>query len=260
MMEQTPLSPIFWNKVLGGGSPGPTPTGTISIDQNGAYDVSAFASANVAVPGYTLEDIATGAEPSGDLAFEITMFRHAAFAYCENINKVTTNSTDIKGAQAFMASSMTEFVGINLKSVSSQQFFANCKSLKKIVIPKATYYENNMAYLCTALEVADIGGGTINRGGVFQGCSALQTLIIRGNTVCNLGSVSNFAQTPFASGGSGGTIYIPKVLFDHLGDGSALDYKSATNWSTMDGYGTITWAQIEGSQYENAYADGTPIS
>lgn len=56
------------------------------------------------------------------------------------------------------------------------------------------------------------------------------------------------------------TIYIPKSLYDHLGDGSSLDYKSATNWSTADGYGVITWAAIEGSQYENYYADGTPIS
>lgn len=52
MMEQTPLSPIFWNKVLGGGTPGPTPSGTISITENGTYDVVAFASADVAVPGY----------------------------------------------------------------------------------------------------------------------------------------------------------------------------------------------------------------
>lgn len=49
MMEQTPLSPIFWNKVLGGGTPGPTPSGTISITENGTYDVAAFAEAEVAV-------------------------------------------------------------------------------------------------------------------------------------------------------------------------------------------------------------------
>lgn len=61
MMEQTPLSPIFWNKVLGGGSPGPSPTGTISIDQNGIYDVAAFAEANVNVAGGgEIELLATG--------------------------------------------------------------------------------------------------------------------------------------------------------------------------------------------------------
>lgn len=47
MMEQTPLSPIFWNKVLGGGTPGPTPSGTISITENGTYDVAQYAEAEV---------------------------------------------------------------------------------------------------------------------------------------------------------------------------------------------------------------------
>ena len=49
---------------------------------------------------------------------------------------------------------------------------------------------------------------------------------------------------------SSGTIYIQKVLYDRLGDGASLDYKAATNWSTVDGYGTITWAKIESSAYE----------
>ena len=93
----------------------------------------------------------------------------------------------------------------------------------------------------------------------FSGCVALKTLILRQSAIYNCGNVSAFTNTPFASGGTGGTIYIPKTLYDHLGDGSNLDYKAATNWSTINGYGTITWAQIEGSIYETQYADGTPI-
>ena len=82
-----------------------------------------------------------------------------------------------------------------------------------------------------------------------------------------LGNINAFANTPFKSGGTGGTIYIPKSLYDHLGDGTANDYKAATNWSTVDGYGTITWKSIESTHTDpNApidltlyYADGTPI-
>ena len=96
---------------------------------------------------------------------------------------------------------------------------------------------------------------------VFQNCSALNLLILRrSSSVCSLANVNSFSGTPFASGGSGGTIYIPKSLYDHLGDGTSLDYKAATNWSTINGYGTITWAKIEGSIYETQYADGTPIT
>jgi len=36
-----------------------------------------------------------------------------------------------------------------------------------------------------------------------------------------------------------------------------LDYKSATNWSVVDGWGTITWSNIYGSPYESKYVDGT---
>ena len=94
----------------------------------------------------------------------------------------------------------------------------------------------------------------------FNGCLALTTLILRESVIYTCGNVNAFTNTPFASGGAGGTIYIPKALYDHLGDGTSSDYKAATNWATINGYGTITWAKIEGSIYENAYADGTPIT
>ena len=112
---------------------------------------------------------------------------------------------------------------------------------------------------CTSLEKVDWSGSGIN-GKMFIGCSSLTTLILRRSSSIVSVVGNSFDNTPFASGKTGGTIYIPKVLYDHLGDGTSLDYKSATNWSTYDGYGTITWMPIEGSIYENAYADGTPIS
>lgn len=93
----------------------------------------------------------------------------------------------------------------------------------------------------------------------FRSCSALTTVVLRSTTLVPMSNTNAFQDTKFASGGAGGTIYIPKALYDHLGDGSSSDYKAATNWSTYDGYGTITWAKIEGSQYENYYVDGTPI-
>lgn len=97
-------------------------------------------------------------------------------------------------------------------------------------------------------------------GKMFENANLFNTLILRGSSIFKLYATSAFTGTPFASGGTGGTIYIPKALYDHLGDGTADDYKAATNWSTINGYGTITWAKIEGSIYENAYADGTPIT
>lgn len=89
------------------------------------------------------------------------------------------------------------------------------------------------------------------QGSAFYGCSILDTLILRYNAVIQLVAMAAFNSTPFANGGSGGTIYVPSALIS--------SYKSAQNWSTLDGYGTVTWTSIEGSIYEHQYADGTPI-
>lgn len=136
--------------------------------------------------------------------------------------------------------------------------FENCTSLTTAVFGSINT-QWKQCYGCTSLTAAEIGTAT-RLTNTFQNCSNLATVVLRQSTsVPPLYSMDVFANTPFKSGGAGGTIYIPKALYDHLGDGTSLDYKAATNWSTYEGYGTITWAQIEGSQYETHYADGTVI-
>ena len=138
--------------------------------------------------------------------------------------------------------------------------FRECTALEYLVLPSFTKGSSYIFYICSSLRGVDLGNvGTI---GVywFQRCTVLNTLVLRRTAgITNLnGSV--FDGTPFANGGSGGTIYIPKTYYDHLGDGTSMDYKTSTNWATLDGYGTVTWMPIEGSQYENYYVDGTPIN
>lgn len=110
------------------------------------------------------------------------------------------------------------------------------------------------------LVAIDFNNLTQLRNETFYLDALLTTIILRKTSaITTLENINCFNNTPFANNGIGGTIYIPEVLYNHLGDGTSLDYKAATNWSTIDGYGTITWAKIEGSQYENYYADGTLI-
>ena len=54
-------------------------------------------------------------------------------------------------------------------------------------------------------------------------------------------------------------VWIPHSLYTHLGDGSSLDYQAATNWSTRYTDGYLTFHDIQGSDYETKYADGTTI-
>lgn len=102
----------------------------------------------------------------------------------------------------------------------------------------------------TIFDVPDTWAGNFSTQAFSN--TKLDTLILRKTgSIIPLGNTNAFLNTPFASGGSGGTVYAPSALLEI--------YKTATNWSTVYGYGTATFVAIEGSQYENYYADGTPI-
>lgn len=149
----------------------------------------------------------------------------------------------------------------NYASAATDYCLYGCTNLATVVLPGHTKsFSSNNFRNDKKLQIIDSPASGYGTNCVTS-CTVLKTIIIRKSDACaTLNNTGDFNGTPFASGGSGGTIYIPKALYDHLGDGTALDYKSATNWSTMDGYGTITWAQIEGSYYETHYADGSEVT
>ena len=108
-------------------------------------------------------------------------------------------------------------------------------------------------YRNTALAAVDVvSGNSMGGAKTFSGDNALRTLIMRASGVCALGNLNIVEGTPFASAGTGGTLYVPSALISA--------YRSATNWSTVLGYPNNRIEAIEGSVYETQYADGTPIA
>lgn len=114
---------------------------------------------------------------------------------------------------------------------------------------------------CAKLKVADLGASLEDlNNSVFNKCSLLTTVIMRSNSVVPLGGIGVFNSTPFASGGTGGTLYVPNDLIS--------SYQGASNWSTILGYANNQIKSIESTHTDpNApidltlyYADGTPIS
>lgn len=172
-------------------------------------------------------------------------------------NVITLGATSIRQyAFAYIEDGNTfKVFGPNVTYIN-QNAFRHCRMLEEAHFPALTsFHATDFIFVMPSsgtrsLKLVDWGKCNIS-GHWVEYCANLKTIILRKTTIATLANISQaLTGTPFASGGSGGTIYIPKVLFDHLGDGSSLDYKAATNWSTVDGYGTITWAQIEGSEYE----------
>lgn len=100
------------------------------------------------------------------------------------------------------------------------------------------------AQACQFLELADIGSTASIAANAFANCYALETLVLRkSDAICTLSNVSAFLNTPMRGYNSKtGTVYVPSALIS--------TYQTATNWSTLYNDGTITFAAIEGSDYE----------
>lgn len=242
-------------------SGGDTPTGTkqISITENGTTteDVTNYASAEitVAVPvgSDNLPKVISNSGSLGDYTDNSTTdLRTYAFYYYTGITGFSSNSVNTIRGSAFRSCTNLAFVNVpNLTNMNyGGDVFNGCTKLVSAMFPKLNSASGNGNFAgCSKLETVDYGTQGIPQN-TFLNCTKLTTLILRKTTVASLGNINAFSGTPFKSGGIGGTIYIPKALYDHLGDGSASDYQSASNWSTIYGYGTITWAKIEGSIYE----------
>lgn len=266
---------------------GTTPTGTkqISITQNGTIteDVAAYANAeitvNVSGGGGDIDALIDGSITS--ITSNVTSIRNsglqnasnlvsASFPLCTRINgigalqgctKLETLSipicTYIGASTTNLDTKLTSLNAYNVVEVASM----GLKSIRVVALclPHLTTVANSAFEGNTAMTHFDVGPLTAIQNFAFNGNSSLNTLILRKTSITALSDIRAFNNTPFASGGTGGTIYIPKALYDHLGDGTSSDYQAATNWATLHGYGTITWAKIEGSIYETQYADGTTI-
>ncbi len=208
-----------------------------------------------------------------------TRIESYAFSNCTSLPSFEGNNITYANNYAFQK--CTSLTSLKLPELTTcvQYLIQSCSNLETLYLPKlattqANAFRGSSLKICvlpkgglngqssfagvTTLQTVDTGASSIGGNYIFNGCTALTTIILRSTSVAALTGTTPFTTSPFASDGTGGTIYIPKSLYDQLGTGTN-DYKAATNWSTIDGYGTITWAKIEGSQYEHYYADGTPI-
>lgn len=183
----------------------------------------------------------------------VTHIGDGKFRNCVNLESVSfPNVTSIGGANVFYnCTSLRSISFPKLGPVVKGYAFQNCSALEMVVLPMGNDFEMSVFERCSSLHTVDAIAGILRANSFAY--TALSTLIIRKNNgVSNLAQLNAFANSPFASGGTGGTLYVPQALI--------ASYQAATNWSTILGYATNSIAAIEGSIYETQYADGTPIT
>lgn len=198
-----------------------------------------------------------------DLSSITGNFGSNALSNCPLLTSVSSNTTANLGGYMIANSGVTYAsfpYSASVGNVSTPgNTFRNAPYLVSAFLSRAAMnanasYQNTPADLfrnCPMLEIADIGWLAANQWkSMFTDCTSLRTIITRGATkVPTLSAWSEAAFGGVYTNPTQSTIYIPKALYDHLGDGTSLDFYAASNWSAMHTAG-VTFAQIEGSIYE----------
>lgn len=152
----------------------------------------------------------------------ITKLRTYAFYYCSTITTAEfPNVLECNTGSLRQCANLTEVRFASLQHVYVSGLMADC--------PK--------------LEFVDLGPSSAVGTTTFTNDTSLKTIILRrGAAPAALQNLNTFNGTPYDSGGSGGKVYVPSALIEQ--------YKNATNWSVLVGYGTVEFVAIEGSEYE----------
>ena len=253
-----------------------------SYTSNGTYDTTLVNEVEVDVAGVPdYSSILMGANQNGTLTLPgVTKLRSNLFL---NVGgSYSVESSDILEIQDYCFDNSSGLIGLRVPNCASIGAYAIRKTHQEVLFAPSALLSPNCANGNTYIKTAVIGGMPSNSGNfqfrnasafktadvagggrfdnTFNGCTAFDTLILRNTTLVSLFNIDTFTGTCFASGGAGGTLYVPNDLIS--------DYQGASNWSTILGYANNQIKSIESTHTDPSapidltlyYADGTPIS
>lgn len=245
----------------------------LSVSENGQYSPDGFDGydeVTVNVPQIiTPTTMYAKSQPSGDIIINavegVTDIWEYTFSRCKAITSVTGYITGKIGDFSFTRCSSLKTAHFPNAAKVCNNAFRFCSELETVVFENLETIDAQYAFgSCFELKKADFGEKLRSIATMaFFDCRNLEALIIRNPAPCSLypnDRVWQFDGSSFDTSGTGGTLYIPKSLYDHLGDGTSLDYMAKNKWGEILSRPNNQVLPIEGSPYEHYYADGTPIS
>lgn len=199
---------------------------------------------------FPIDEYLAGTYPAGDIILPDdyawdTLRKCYALRYA-NISSITyggTNTTQYAGSlnSPFDGCTATSVSCPNLEN-AGWQMFVGMSSCRSFYLPKVKTIARAAFDKCSAIEVLELPKLQRLDTYALSNCTSLHTLVLANSAVAELVNISALNNTPFASNGTGGTLYVPENLISA--------YQSANNWATILGYANNSIEAIEGSIYD----------
>ena len=165
------------NLCPGQGGGGVKPSGTLTIVENGVYNVYSYSSASVDVPqsvtGFTQKEITEGNIEIINLDNTASFVVSNAFKENKTIQTVNLPNCTSVGNSAFYSCSSLSQVSLPVCGSIMLYAFTRCSSLTQVYIPMCSYIGSNAFYGCSSLSQVNLPVCSYISNSVFFNCFLL---------------------------------------------------------------------------------------
>ena len=243
--------------------------------------------------GISIDDIATNAEPSGNITLTVSSVGDHAFRNKMGILSLASDTVQTVGTASFLDCKGLVTVDLPNATNLGRESFAYCDNLTSVNVPNVTTLSGVNAFRETGLQTIRLPKVTALNQTFFNSRSLMYVHIplvtqLNNNNFNNcpisvfdlpsVGSINSNAFNNVADlrtlilrknavvtlagwnvGTLGGIYSNPTASTIYVPQALLSSYQTASNWSSAYSAG-VTFTAIEGSIYETQYADGTVIS